>query len=185
MGMPETDMFGKPWPTNPMQDTLQKNLGGKRDQWSGKGDVTASGHFGRMEGFDQKNFADPSMQTAKYQAGRMFSRFDPNDPGALTNLLNDAEFKGVFGNAKGVGPDKIDFGDGRPVDVIRGHGAPGAGWSWQTQDDAPVIGATRPGVSNTLPIVGQQSDLMAQILESLQGQQDIDPQMLLQQQLAR
>lgn len=158
---------------------------GKRDQWSGSGSVTTRGNFGNLEGFDAGNFGDDGMQTAKYQAGRIFSRFNPDDANALNSILNDPEFKGLFPNARGVGPDKIDFGDGRPVDVIRGHGAPGAKFSWQTMDDATVPGSIggRPlGLGGAPVWLGQQSDLMAQILASLQAQQP-DAQALLQQTL--
>jgi hypothetical protein len=198
MGMPEKDMFGKPWPSvhqNALQSTLGGTTGGgsanaaagaKYDQWSGKGNVTKSGNFGNVEGFDQKNWDDPNMQTAKYQAGRIFSRFDPNDGNVLAAILNDPEFKQMFGGAKGVGPDKIDFGDGRPVDVIRGHGAPGAKFSWQTEDGPGipglVSGSGATGASQ-IPIAGQQSDLMAQIMAALQQDQQPDPQVLLQEQL--
>ena len=145
--------------------------GQRRDQWSGTGSVTG-GNLGNVEGFDAANFADPNMQTAKYQAGRIFSRYDPNDAGALDKILGDAEFKGLFGNAKGVGPDKIDFGDGRPVDMIRGFGAPGAKFSWQTED-APATGGD--GMAATTPAPGMSpagdNSALAKIMEELQAAQ--------------
>jgi hypothetical protein len=33
-----------------------------------------------LEGWDGKNLDDPNMQTPKYVAGRIFSKYDPNDP---------------------------------------------------------------------------------------------------------
>lgn len=145
----------------------------RRDQWSGAGNVTG-GNLGNVEGFDAGNFADPNMQTAKYQAGRIFSRYDPNDAGALEKILGDSEFKSVFANAKGMGPDKIDFGDGRPVDVIRGHGAPGAKFSWQTEDapmDAPSGAPAQAPMptSNTMPT--SDNSALAKIMEELAAAQ--------------
>jgi hypothetical protein len=114
---------------------------GKWDQWSGPSSVTNKGDFNRLEGFDRSNFNDDTMQTLKYQQGRIFSRYDPDDPNASAKVLSDPEFQQLYPNAKAVGPDKIDYGDGRPVDFIRGYGAPGAKFSWQTED--------APGTQNT------------------------------------
>lgn len=142
----------------------------KRDQWSGVGSVTG-GNLGNVEGFDAANFADPNMQTAKYQAGRIFSRYDPNDAGALEKILGDAEFKSVFANAKGMGPDKIDFGDGRPVDMIRGHGAPGAKFSWQTED-APSAAAGGQGMGQPMGMSPtSDNSALAKIMEELAAAQ--------------
>lgn len=133
----------------------------KRDQWSGS-QSTQGGNFGNVEGFDAANFNDPNMQTAKYQAGRIFSNYDPNNANVLQAILGDSQFRAQFPNAKGVGPDKIDFGDGRPVDIIRGHGAPGAKFSWQTEDVptnsvAAAVRSTTAGVPDvyrhtTMPV---------------------------------
>lgn len=143
----------------------------QRDQWSGPGAVTNSGDFGRLRGFDQGNFANPGMQTAKYQAGRIFSRYDPTGVG---QIFTDDEFKKLFPNAKPVGSDKIDFGDGRPVDVIQGYDdatGRGVGWQWLTQDEAaPASAATgapapvvaQAGTASNLPQVLQEITALAQ-----------------------
>jgi hypothetical protein len=152
-----------------------------RDQWSGQGSVTNRGNFGNLSGFDEGNFSDDNMQTAKYQSGRIFSRYDPNDPGVSQKIAADAEFRAQFPNARFVGPDKIDYGDGRPVDYIIGHGAPGAMFGWQT-DDGGVGGPNSARMAGLpTPGLGSESDLMAMILESLQTAQP-DPQELLQAQ---
>jgi hypothetical protein len=120
------------------------------------------------------------MQTAKYQSGRIFSRYDPNDPDVSQKILNDSEFRAKFPKARAVGPDKIDYGDGRPVDYIIGHGAPGASFGWQTEDGG--VGAPNSGMAGLAsPALGSESDLMAMILESLQTAQP-DPQDLLRAQ---
>lgn len=132
--------------------------GAKTDQWSGPGAVTQRGNFGNLEGFDANNFGDDNMQTAKYQAGRILSRFDPNNPQVLASILADPEFVRMFPRAKGVGPDKIDFGDGRPVDVIRGHGAPGAKFSWQTMDGSGGA-AARPATARYAPMMPSEAPM--------------------------
>lgn len=160
----------------------------RRDQWSGS-QSTQGGNFGNVEGFDANNWNDPNMQTAKYQAGRIFSNYDPNNRDVLQAILSDAQFRAQFPNAKGVGPDKIDFGDGRPVDVIRGHGAPGAKFSWQTEDSgasnaggsnirAAIVGVPNSYTSGTMPVSQptQQVDEMELYYQYLQsiinGQQE-------------
>jgi hypothetical protein len=191
--MPETDMFGKPWP---MQQALQQNLGGtsngggKRDQWSGKGTITG-GDFGRTTGYDATNFNDPNMQTLKYQAGRINTRYDPRQANYLQQLFADEDFKREFPNARIVDDrsGRINYGqnDG-DVDIVKNFGADNAEVAWQPVgggDISPVVGGGSPTTSGTMPIAGQQSDLMAQLLEALQGQQTPDPQALLQQQLMR
>lgn len=145
----------------------------KRDQWSGANAVTG-GNFGNLEGFDAANFGNNDMQTLKYQVGRIMSRHDPNDPDILGKIMSDPEFRANFPGAKQVGPDKIDFGDGRPVDVIRGHGASGAKFSWQTEDTGvsgkpsyeshpyrgtptpttPTLPNLPPGTNTTMPVGG-------------------------------
>lgn len=165
--------------------------GAKTDQWSGKGSVTNRGDFGRLEGFDANNFGDDQMQTLKYQAGRIFSRHNPEDPNVLQSILNDPEFKALYPNAKGMGPDKIDFGDGRPVDVIRGHGAAGSRFSWQTEDmqggggngavsggNAMMGGGSQPSAL-ALQLAqqnsGQSTDTLAMIMKILSQNKLFDP----------
>ena len=140
----------------PANTPFTPTAGARYDQWSGSGNVTTNGsNFGNVEGFDANNWNDPNMQTAKYQAGRIFGRFDPNDPNVGASILNDPEFKRLFPNARLIGPDKIDFGDGMPVDFIRGHGAPGAKFAWQADprvtSASQGTGTVRPGTVSTTP----------------------------------
>jgi hypothetical protein len=111
-------------------------LTGNRDQWSAPANVTARGDTSRLEGYDPAKLAG-GENTLKYQAGNIFSGFDPS--GGVQQLFADEEFKRLFPNAQAVGDDKIDWGYGdAPVDVIRGYGAPGSAWAWQPQDEGGV-----------------------------------------------
>lgn len=182
MGMPEKDMFGKPWPTNPAQDALQRTLGGSKTAPSG---------------FDQKNWDNPNMKSVKYDAGRMLA--GKSRPSEIAGIVGSPEFQQRFKGATFDGKDRVNFNgalsdgaSGVPVydiDVLMaadrdkdssngfwwGHDVPG-----MNQGPGAVVGAPRGGVSNTLPMAGQQSDLMSQVMAALQAQQD-DPQALLQQ----
>ena len=113
----------------------------RTDQWSGPGTVAPGGNFGNLAGFDLTNFNDAGMQTAKYQNSRIFARYDPTKGAA--QLMNDPEFKKLFPNARVVDVDKVDYGDGRPVDVIQNYGTPNAKWAWQTAEmQTPTSGGT-------------------------------------------
>lgn len=110
-----------------------------------------------------------------------------NDRGHKVESVNGDAF--TYGNHEGK--FTVDYG--------RGAGAPGGALAWQAEaaDDATrqrygtpqTIGggtaARGAPVNHTMAPVrpGQSSDLMTQILESLQAQQEIDPQELLLQQL--
>lgn len=116
------------------QHTQEQLANQKRDKWSGP-QSTTGGDLSRMEGYDATNWNNADMQTLKYQAGRIFSGYDPDDPAVLQKIMNDPSFKAQFPNARSEGPDKIDFGDGQLIDMIRGHGAPGAKFAWQWQNE--------------------------------------------------
>jgi len=178
MGMPETDMFGKPWPgSNPMQQSLQQNLGASP-----------------FEGFD---FARPQnvQKSAKDAFADLAKKAGPaplNDKAALGQWFSQKIQPGMDAlghKVSSVDGDKFRYANHEgtyDVDYGRGAGADGGALAWQATDaNAPLIKEANRDVSNTMPIAGQQSDLMAQILASLQGQQSVDPQMLLQQALAR
>ncbi len=55
--------------------------------------------------------------TIKNISGRIFSNY-PAKPSSIPLVLADPKFKAKFPNAKQVGFDKIDYGDGKPVDVL-------------------------------------------------------------------
>lgn len=183
--MPEKDMFGKPWLANPAQDALQKTLGGSK--------VAPAG-------FDQKNWDNPNMKSVKYDAGRMLA--GKSKPSEIASIVGSADFQNRFKGASFDGKDRINFNGalsdgttGVPVydiDVLMAadRDADSSNGFWWGHDvegmnkgpasGAVVGGATRPPVSNTLPIAGQQSDLMEQVMAALQAQQ-VDPQDALQQ----
>ena len=106
---------------------------GQRDQWSGTGDIPVSDQFGSMTGYDLTNWNDPQMQTLKYQAGRIGSRYSPADPNALNLLMGDPDFRRLFPNARiaDASSGTIDFGNGQVIDMIQNFGAPNAKWAWQ------------------------------------------------------
>ena len=178
MPMPETDMFGKPFP---MQQALQQNLGpGQSTAQTFEGfDFARPQNSGKSakDAFAELSKASPSAPlNDKAKLGSWFSQYIQPGMDALGHKVSSVDGD-KFRYANHEGTYDVDYG--------RGAGADGGALAWQATDaNAPVIG-THPGTSNTMPIAGQQSDLMAQILEALQGQQEPDPQMLLQQQLAR
>lgn len=147
-------------PANPNLASASPVSGGRRDQWSGAGTVTG-GDFSRLAGFDQNKF-NGDEQTAKYQNAHFFGRYDPS--GGVSQLFNDPEFVRMFPNAKAVGDDKIDYGDGFPVDVIQGYGAPGAMWAWQTSNPADQ---QAPGVS--APAMTGGGSNLASIMQEIQA----------------
>lgn len=151
-------------------------------------------------GWDERNWNDPSMQSVKYRAGRLLQGV--TRPSDVAARVRSAEFQAAFPGATFDGKDRINFGgalsdgdSGTPVydiDVLMGadRDADSSNGLWWGHD-VPGM-ATGPGgaVSGTgvlggggMALPGQQSDLMAQILATLQEQTAIDPQALLQQQL--
>lgn len=174
MGMPTTDMFGKPW-ANQTQNALQQKLGPA------------------PAGFDQKNWDDPTMDSVKYAAGRML--YGKSKPSEVGGVVGGADFQKRFPGATFDGKDRVNFqgalSDGTrggvpvyDIDVLQGadKGADASNGLWWGHD---VPGMNQGPVSNTMPVGAPaklgQSDLMAQILEALQQEQQPDPQMLLQQ----
>ena len=120
------------------------------DQWSGADTVMPNTNFGRTTGYDLSNFNNPDMQTLKYQAGRIATRYDPASPDALTSLMNDPEFRRLFPNARVVDARSgtVNFGSAGDVDVIKNFGAPNAQWAWQPTNGAPGSGATGGGTGS-------------------------------------
>lgn len=105
-------------------------------------------NLGAQDGFDWGKLNDPTKQTIKYRAARVFNNFNAGeyrrDPSAVLAALRSAGL-----TATQVGDDKIDFQDGfGPVDVVTGGGR----WWWGAQDpNAPAQGAHGgPSSSNTL-----------------------------------
>lgn len=166
---------------NPMQDELQRNL------------RTGAA----PSGFDQKNWSDPNMRSVKYDAGGFLA--GKTKPTEIGGIVSGADFQKRFPGATFDGKDRVNFNGamsdgttGVPVydiDVLMGadrdsDSSKGFWWGHDVagMNQGPATGgAMRPPTSNTMPIPGQQSDLMAQILDALQQDQQVDPQVLLQQ----
>lgn len=134
----------------------------------------AAGNFqGQLEGFGN---IDPGGErgsnTHKKLFGRIASRYDVTQPGAVRTLMQDPDFLSAFPDAKLVehpNADLIDFGDGNPVDVIRAAEAGGAGQGWQWgvgggQPQPQAMGAPQGGVGGP---GGDQ--LSAMLMAALQG----------------
>ncbi len=153
------------------------------DQYSGTGTVAPTNYIGRMTGYDAGNFANPDMQTLKYQVGRLASWYDPADPEALNKLFANPSFKAMFPNARITDPRsaRVDFGHGEgEVDLIENFGAPNARWSWQSGASAgPGTGTgTGTGTGNgAAPRPGSPASTMQNIgqLYSQLGQQYAGP----------
>jgi hypothetical protein len=119
---PPADDYGGTWQNASGQQTDPTHTNGP----STPAPATQSAQYA-MPGWDQTKWANPEHNTIKYQAGRIFSQFDPNairqNPAPRLAALKAA---GI--NATMVGDDKIDFGDGYgPIDVITRGGQ----WAWQ------------------------------------------------------
>lgn len=170
---------------NVNQNALQKTLGGRPNVVKGAA----------PSGYDQKNWDNPNMSSVKYDAGRFLS--GKSKPSEIAAMVNSPEFQARFKGATFDGKDRVNFNgalsdgtSGVPVydiDVLMGadRDADSSNGFWWGHDvegmnQGPAAGA-KPPTSNTLPIVGQQSDLMAQIMAALQAQQNPDGQDLLQQ----
>lgn len=219
-------------PTNPYQNELQQSLGGASNtppvdprtladlaahrtagvaagndmSWMdapGATTIVGGQRAGQAPaGFDQKNWADPNMQSVKYAAGGFLNGM--TKPSQIARAVGGADFQKRFPGATFDGKDRVNFngamsdGDsGVPVydvDVLMGadKGADSSNGFWWGHDvpgmnkgpGGVTVGQGGPGVSGPMgnPASPGQSDLMAQILASLQDQQP-DPQALLQQTL--
>jgi len=197
MGMPEKDMFGKPWPTYG-QDALQQNLGGSTSNTTGGGRARSGA---APSGYDQKNWDNPNMKSVKYDAASFLA--GKNKPSEIAAIVGSPEFQARFKGATFDGKDRVNFNgalsdgaSGVPVydiDVLMAadrdkDSSNGFWWGHDVEgmNKGPATGVASSGApaSNTMPVVmpGQQSDLMAQIMAALQAQQEpVDQQALLQQ----
>lgn len=190
MGMPETDMFGKPWPTNPAQTALQQTLGGTSNTMpvGGRPKVVPGA---APSGYDQKNWDNPNMQSVKYDAGRFLA--GKSKPSEIAAAVQSPEFQQRFKGASFDGKDRVNFNgalsdgaSGVPVydiDVLmaadrEGDSSNGFWWGHDVAGMNQGPAAAAPVNASVMP--GQQSDLLAQVMATLQAQQQ-DPQALLQQ----
>lgn len=161
----------------------------------GAGDLR-TGSFGG-EGFsyaDRAARGERGANTIKNSFGKIASRYDPTKPGAARSVMADPDFQRLFPEATIVehpNGDLIDFGDGKPVDVLRAARAGGAGeaWQWGVEDDAAPAQQGGGGGINLQALaagIGGGADPMAAIqaeLQRLTGGQD--EQSMIQQLLSQ
>lgn len=126
-------------------------------QMYGTGDIEAAkgiqrGQVGALEGFNTQGWetGERGSSSIKNTFGKIASRYDHSQPGALRAVVADPEFQMHFPMARIVehpNGDLIDFGDGMPVDVLRGAVAGGAGqaWVWQPSNGASPSSPGMPG----------------------------------------
>ena len=199
---------------NPHQDALQQSLGSTPPPLANTTPMPTPIPYGNAgkprvpvvsgappAGFDAKNWADPNMDSVKYDAGRLL--YGSTKPSEVARRVSSAEFQSRFPGATFDGKDKIDFkgalsdGDtGVPVGLIdvlmaadQGADTSNGLW-WGFEPDGGPASPTPAAPAAPSAPMGQlgaglpgQSDLLAQILASLQTQQAPDPQALLLEQL--
>lgn len=143
----------------------------------------------RFEGFDFTRAQDPkkSAKDAFADLSKRAPAAPLHDKAALGGWFDQHIKPGMNAlghNVTDVQGDKFRFNNWQGdfwTDFGRGAGAPGGALAWQTEyANAPAQGH---GQATGAPSMAGQSDLMAQILASLQGMQQTDPQALLLQQL--
>jgi hypothetical protein len=123
------------------------NIGGAEN-------VGRGNYMGQLEGFNT-NAWDKAPEgyeanSIKNTFGKIASRYDVTQPGAVRSLMADPEFQQFFPEARIIehpNGDLIDFGDGKPVDVIRAAvaGGSGQGWQWGADDGTGGGAAGAPG----------------------------------------
>lgn len=198
----DAQKYASDWQAQFGQNALQQTLGGS----AGTSNTMPVGGRARSgaapSGYDQKNWDNPNMKSVKYDAASFLA--GKNKPSEIASIVGSPEFQARFKGATFDGKDRVNFNgalsdgaSGVPVydiDVLMaadregdtsngfwwGHDVPGMNQG----PAAGVAGGARPPVSNILPIAGQQSDLMAQVMAAIQAQQEQpDGQALLQQAL--
>lgn len=148
----------------------------------------ASGNVGTLEGFNTNAWGGNAPEgyeanSIKNTFGKIASRYAAK-PSSLQQILNDPDFKRFFPEAKivqGGAGDKIDFGDGKPIDVLRAAdpNADTAGaWQWGVEDGGGASAGGGEGYNLTAGLGGQM-DVNA-IINSLMGGQDSQTQSLIQ-----
>jgi hypothetical protein len=179
--------------TNPIATASQPAAGdGGIPAWA----TSASAHLNSpvaggqnvLLGFDTGKLNDPNYHSNKYSnaAKTYFQGLENNvgiSRGGLGNMVTFAQQNG-FKNAKAVGDDKIDFGDGQgPVDVIGSNGevhfenqpetgggggasSGGGGLSGLLSGDDPT-----GGIDAAIGKYGGQSNFLQSLLAALGGGQ--------------
>ncbi len=196
-GLPEKDMFGRPWPQSPAPAPAPTShtmpIGGAPSVTPAK-PMTFAGAAPKhaMEGFDFSREQNTG-KSAKDAFAHLSNQAPPppiNDKAALAAWFSQHIRPGMDAlghNVSDVQGDKFRFKNWQGdywVDYGRGAGADGGALAWQAEDaNGPQVqGTYQPMGQRQGPVMPGQSDLMAQILDSLQDQQEPTPQELLQQQ---
>lgn len=81
--------------------------------------------------------------TIKNTSGMVFSHYPPK-PSSIPMVLADPKFRRLYPNAKQVGFDKIDYGDGKPVDVLKNadpNSDTAEAWAWMPESESVPDGA--------------------------------------------
>lgn len=142
--------------------------------------------FGRMTGYDQGNW-DNGMDSLKYNAGRIFSRYAAS-PEGMAQAMQDPEFRALAPNARlmGSNSDIIDFGGiidphsgarvGR-VDVGRSFDAnnPSGEQAWQWMDLENDGGGDASGSSPAAPSSPSGGGGLGAVIDGIKGDQPSAP----------
>lgn len=153
------------------------NMGGTR-----RVGLRGTEDLGRLRGYDHNNFNNPDVNTLKYRAGRIFSRYAPTIEG-IRQAMADQDWTSDAGLSRAVwdGRDRINFqgelseGDGtgigvNDVDVLEALEANGQarGWAWQDQNPA-LAGGGSAGPSPSPNTSGLMSGGNSAIQRALMG----------------
>lgn len=147
---------------NPQAAATSQALGGKKQGtgWTAPGQSGSFGfddkgvgfgqYSGNLEGFDSSKF-DPShadYNNIKYIFGRAASQVDPYSEGAVNKVADLLNQWGLGATVEGSHGDRIRFGTGESIDVLRNAGRVGGdpnaslGWQWidAAYDGQPTAG---------------------------------------------
>lgn len=140
----------------------------------------ASGTKGKMSGYNTNAWGtdERGSNTIKNSFGKIASRYEAK-PSSLAAIFADPDFQRLFPEAsivEGGAGDKIDFGDGRPVDVLQSadpNADSALAWDWMTEDaggggDPMGAGGFDPSNIDLASILGGD-DPMQDILARIQA----------------
>lgn len=142
--------------------------------------VAPVGDMGTLQGYDPRNFADPTMQSVKYRHGRLAGGI--RRPSEMAALVRSPAYQQAFPGATFNGLDRINFQgalsdgeSGSPVwdiDVLRaadqGQDVSEGGW-WGADEGTPVMPGG--GMSPMGSPAGDNSSL-AKIMKELSAVRD-------------
>lgn len=138
---------------------------------AGAENMSRGNYMGQLEGFNTGAWDNApegyEADSIKNTFGKIASRYDVTQPGAVRALMADPDFQRFFPEAQIIdhpNGDLIDFGDGKPVDVIRAAvaGGSGEGWQWGADDgmgDAGGMGGDGMAVGDPMGLPNLQSIL--------------------------